>query len=76
MNHINHVLLLILRTCQSQNPADAQLRDILIAAIHPPLQNKRLLTDFNIQIIGYYTFHSLHPVCFSFVWVEAISFIN
>ena len=76
MNHINHVLLLVLRTCQSQSPGDAQLRDLPLATIHPPLQSKRLVTVFNIQTIGYYNFHSSHPVRFSFSWVQAISFIN
>ena len=76
MNHINHDLLLVRRTCQSQNPGDAQLRDLPIAAIHPPLQSKRLVTVFNIQTIGYDNFHGSHPVCFSFSWVQAISFIN
>ena len=61
------------------NSGDAKLRDISLFAKHPSHQSKKLKkldTVFNIQSIGCYNFQGLHPICFSFSRVGAISLIN
>ena len=76
---MNHVLFLVLKTCQNPNPGDAKLRDIALAAKHPSHQSKKvkkLDTVFNIQTIGCYSFLRWHTICFSFSRVGAISLVN
>ena len=48
MNHINHVLFLILKTCQDPNPRDVQLRDIFFLVRHPPHKRKKIDATFKI----------------------------
>ena len=76
MDHLSHVLFLVLKTYQNQNPGDAQLRDISFVARHNSHQSRKLDTYFNIQTIGCYSFQGSHPVCFSFSRVGSISLIN
>ena len=68
---MNHVLFLVLKTCQNPKPGDAKVRDISLAAKHSPHQSKKvkmLGTVFNIQTIGCYSFQGSHSICFSFSW--------
>ena len=44
MNHISHVLFLILKKCQNPNPRNAQVRDITLAARIPRHKGKQLDT--------------------------------
>ena len=76
---MNHVLFLVLKTCQNPKPGDAKLRDISLAAKHPSHQSKKvkkLGTVFNIQTMECYSFPGLHPICFSFNKAGAISLIS
>ena len=76
---MNHVLFFVLKTCQTPNPGDNQLRDISLAIKYPSHQSKKvkkLDTVLNIQTVGCYSFHGSHPICFSFSRVGAISLIN
>ena len=76
MNHISHVLFLVLKTCQNPNPAEAKLRDTSRAARHPSHQSEKLDTVFNIQTIECYSFQGSHPVRLSFSRAGVISLIN
>ena len=60
MNHINHVLFHVLKTCQNTNPGDAHLRNVFLAAIFASLQAKMLGIIFNIQAIECYSFQGSH----------------
>ena len=76
---MNNILFLVLKTCQNPKLGDAKVRDISLTTKHPSHQSKKvkmLDTIFNIQTIGCYSFQSLHPICFSFSRVGAISLIN
>ena len=46
MNHVSHVLSLVLKTCQNPNPRDVHLRDIFLAAIHPSHHSKNVRHSF------------------------------
>ena len=44
MNHLSHVLFLILKICQNPNPGNAQVKDITLAARIPTHKGKQLDT--------------------------------
>lgn len=58
------------------NPRDAQLRNIFLAARHPPHQSRKLLDIFSIQNIGYNSFQGSHPICFFYSRARAIGLIK
>ena len=61
MNHISHVLFLILKSYQNQNSGDAQPRDISLAARHLSHQSKKVRHRFqpsNHRVIQFSGFAS------------------
>ena len=43
---MNHVLFLVLKTCQNPNLGDAQLKNISLAARHPSHQSRNIKHRF------------------------------
>ena len=60
MNHISHVLFLVLKTCQNLNSGDAQLRHVTLAARHLSHQSKKVKHRFQ-------HFSTVFRVCIQYV---------
>ena len=59
MNHISHVLFVVLKTCQNRNLGDTQLRDKSLTTRHPSHQSKKIFNRFQhsdhgvLQFLGF-----------------------